>query len=88
MMMMLARREIIAADVAVSARLDEFIQICSTTPSGRDEVRTTVQEAFSPAEVPAEAVLSTQMLRSSPAERQKTRDELAALDVHIASIED
>lgn len=86
--MMLARRDIIAAYVAVSARLDEFVQICSTTSGGRDEVRAAVQEAFSLTEVPAEAVLSMQMHRLSPSERQKTRDELAALNAHIESIED
>lgn len=85
---MLARREIIAAYVAVTARLDEFVRICLTTSGGRDEVRAAVRDAFSLTEVPAEAVLSMQMHRLSPSERQKMRDELAALDAHIENTGD
>lgn len=80
---MLTRREIVAAYVAVLDRLDEFVRICATTQGGRDEVRAAVQDAFGLTEVPSEAVLAMQMHRLSPPERQKVRDELAAVDAEI-----
>ncbi|QCR42092.1 hypothetical protein C1N74_15985 (plasmid) [Microbacterium sp. SGAir0570] len=80
---LLTRREIVAAYVAVLDRLDEFVQICATTQGGRDQVRAAVQDAFGLTEIPSEAVLTMQMHRLSPPERQKVRDELAALDAEI-----
>lgn len=85
---MLARREIVAAYVAVLARVDEFVRICSTVEGGRDEVRAAVQDAFGLTEVAAEAVLTMQMHRLSPSERQQTRDELATLDAHVERVGD
>ncbi len=81
---LLARRDVVAAYVAVSARLDEFIRICSTAPGGRDEVRAAVQDAFGLDMIAADAVMSMQMHRPSPFERQRTRDELAELEARLA----
>lgn len=85
---LLARRDIVAAYVAVAARPDEFIRICSTVPGGRDEVRAAVQEAFGLDVIPADAVMSMQLRRLSPFERQRTRDELAELEARIARSDD
>ncbi|MGZ0069842.1 hypothetical protein [Microbacterium arborescens] len=80
---LLARREIVAAYVAVSARLDELIRICATTPGGRDEVRAAVQRVFGLGVMPADAVLAMQVLRFSPLEQRRAADELADLDARI-----
>lgn len=80
---LLARREIVAAYVAVSARLDELIRLCSTTPGGRDEVRAAIQRAFDLGVMPADAVLAMQVHRFSPFEQRRAAEELANLDARI-----
>ncbi|MEH3088494.1 MAG: hypothetical protein PGN24_02465 [Microbacterium arborescens] len=80
----LARREIVAAYVAVSSRLDEFVRVCSTVQGGREELRGAVQEAFGLTEIAADAVLAMQLHRLSPSERWRAEDELAALDAQLA----
>lgn len=76
----LARREIVAAYVEVMDRLPELVEICAAVEGDTQDLRSAVQRAFELSPFAADAVLSLQVRRFTPAERQKTRDELADID--------
>ncbi|GAA5201806.1 hypothetical protein [Microbacterium jejuense] len=80
----LARREILAAYIDIINRLGELIEICSAVEGDTEELRKAVQASFGLSPVAADAVLSMQVRRFTPNERQKIRDELADIDIWLA----
>lgn len=79
----LAQREMLVAYLEVLDRLGELIEVCSAVEGDYEELRRAVQEAFALSPTAAEVVLSLQVRRFTPNERQKIRDALAELDLWL-----
>jgi DNA gyrase/topoisomerase IV subunit A len=80
---LLARREIVVAYIEVLDRLAELVDLCSTVTGDTQELRTAVEEAFGLNPVAADAVLSMQVRRFTPNEREKLRNEFADLEQRL-----
>lgn len=79
---LLARREIIAAYVKALDRLSELIELCSVDRETA-ELRRALQDRFAITAVAADAILTLQVRRFTPSEKQKIRDELAGVDAQL-----
>lgn len=84
----LARREIIGAYIEVLDRLDVLLETCSAVEGDAQELRSSVQEAFGLSPRAADAILSMQVRRFTPNERQRLRAELAEIDLRLEGASD
>jgi DNA gyrase/topoisomerase IV subunit A len=80
---LLASREIVVAYIEVLDRLAEFVDLCSTVAGDTHELRTAVEEAFGLSPMAADAVLSMQVRRFTPNERETLRSEFADLEQRL-----
>ncbi|MDT0182001.1 hypothetical protein Q9S36_17620 [Microbacterium sp. ARD31] len=75
-----ARRDILTAYIAVMNRPEELLAICTDASGDADQVRGAIQDAFGISALAADAVLSMQVRRFTPAERERVQSELTALN--------
>ena len=80
---LLARREIVVAYIEVLDRLAELVDLCSTVAGDTQELRTAVEEAFGLSPMAADAVLSMQVRRFAPSERERLRIDFADLEQRL-----
>lgn len=84
----LDRREILEAYVEVLNRLPELVEICAGVDGDAHTLRTAVEEAFGLSSFAADAVLTMQVRRFTPHERQKITDELADIETRLRRFDD
>lgn len=77
------RREILAGYIAVLDRPQKLIELCSVASDDPTELQLAVARAFDFSPLMAEAVLSMQVRRFTPAERRRILDELAGVDAQL-----
>ena len=71
------RRQILRAYVEVLGRSAELMELCSTTPGGREELARAIAEKFQLRPVAADAVLGLQVSRFTTDALATIRNELA-----------
>ncbi|QHC61221.1 hypothetical protein [Rathayibacter sp. VKM Ac-2760] len=80
----LIHREILAAYITVLDQPEKLLEACLNAVGGMVDARLAVEKAFGFSTVAADAVLSMQIQRFTPLERNRIQDELAALDASLA----
>ncbi|WP_243077333.1 hypothetical protein [Microbacterium sp. SS28] len=84
---LLWRREILAAYMEVLDRPGELFAMTTSLEGDTDRLRRVVQDTFALSAVAADAVIAMQIKRFTPNEREKTRGELADVDLRIERID-
>ncbi len=80
----LARRNILWAYIAVMDKPEKLLAACATASGDANEVRRAVEKAFNLTALAADAVLSMQIRRFTPRERERIEDELEELEAALA----
>lgn len=80
----LARRDILAAYIAVMDRPGELLAVCANASGDATEIRRAIEAEFGITALAADAVLSMQVRRFAPVERKRIQDELTALNASLA----
>ena len=80
----LARCDILSAYIAVMDQPEKLLATCATASGDANEVRRAVEEAFNLTALAADAVLSMQIRRFTPRERERIEDELEELKAAMA----
>lgn len=77
---LLARREILRGYLTVLERAGELLEVCASVDGDSAAARSAVIEAFGVSEIAADAILSLQVRRFTPAAIEEIRTELNDLD--------
>lgn len=84
---LLATIEILRAYITVLERPEKLLQVCATVSGDVLEARSAVAKAFDLGEIEADAVLSLQVRRFTPASVEAMRAELAELQRRFAEVD-
>lgn len=74
------RREILRGYLVVMERLPELVELCDRVEGDDSDLQTAVEATFGLSPEAATAIISLQVRRFTPAQRQRIRDELAAVE--------